>query len=281
MAQEVTLTAAMRANLISLQSTEALLGRTQERLATGKKVNSALDNPLNYFAAAAHTERANQFITRKDGMGEAIQTIKAANSGIEGIKALLQNLRGVVEAARTSTNTATEQAQANEIVNQIIQLVSDSGYKGVNFLNGTGVSLDVLFNETGSNRLTVQGFQTISAGGTMSGMAGISNGSLISTGMAGFSAASSLNALDAAINSAISVLRSQASVLSSNLAVINARLDFTNQMVNTLKEGADKLTLADTNEEGANMLALQTRQQLGVTSLSLASQAAQSVLRLF
>jgi hypothetical protein len=50
-------------------------------------------------------------------------------------------------------------------------------------------------------------------------------------------------------------------------------------MVNTLKEGADKLTLADTNEEGANMLALQTRQQLGVTSLSLASQAAQSVLR--
>ena len=52
-------------------------------------------------------------------------------------------------------------------------------------------------------------------------------------------------------------------------------------MVNTLVEGAGKLTNADTNEEGANMLLLQTRQQLGVTSLSLASQAAQSVLRLF
>jgi hypothetical protein len=80
MAKEITLTAAMRANLISLQNTEVLLNRTQERLATGKKVNSALDNPLNYFAAAAHTERANQLITRKDGMGEAIQTIKAANN---------------------------------------------------------------------------------------------------------------------------------------------------------------------------------------------------------
>ncbi|MGQ9687052.1 MAG: flagellin, partial [Thiobacillaceae bacterium] len=83
------------------------------------------------------------------------------------------------------------------------------------------------------------------------------------------------------ITSAISTLQARASQLASNLSIINARLDFTKNMVNTLKEGADKLTLADTNEEGANMLALQTRQQLGVTSLSLASQAAQSVLRLF
>ena len=77
MAQEVTLTASMRANLISLQNTEVLLNRTQERLATGKKVNSALDNPLNYFAASAHMQRASDLTERKDGMGEAIQTIKA------------------------------------------------------------------------------------------------------------------------------------------------------------------------------------------------------------
>jgi flagellin len=64
-------------------------------------------------------------------------------------------------------------------------------------------------------------------------------------------------------------------------SVISGRLDFTTDLVNVLKEGADKLTLADMNEESANMLALQTRQNLGVTSLSLASQAAQSVLRLF
>ena len=281
MAQGITLTAAMRANLVSLQNTEVLLNRTQERLATGKKVNSALDNPLNYFAAAGHTERANQLITRKDGMGEAIQTIKAANTGVEGIKSLLENLRGLVEAARSSTDTAVQEAQGEEVVNQLIQLVQDSGYKGVNLLSGTAVSLDALFNETGTNKLTLTGFQTISAGGTMSAMSGISNGSLISTSMTFGTAGSNLAAIDAAITSAISLLSSQASKLSSNLAIINARLDFTNQMVNTLKEGADKLTLADTNEEGANMLALQTRQQLGVTSLSLASQAAQSVLRLF
>jgi flagellin len=65
------------------------------------------------------------------------------------------------------------------------------------------------------------------------------------------------------------------------LSIIQTRIDFTTDMVNTLKEGADKLTLADINEEGANMLMLQTREQLGTTSLSLASQAAQGVLRLF
>jgi flagellin-like hook-associated protein FlgL len=277
MAQEVTLTAAMRANLVSLQNTEALLGRTQERLATGKKVNSALDNPLNYFAAASHMERVDQLTTRKDGMGEAIQTIKAATAGIEGLKSLLENVRGLIEAARTSTSITTQQNQANEVVSQMIQLVQDSSYKGVNLIKGTAQTLDVLFNETGSNKLTLVGFESILT--TLSAL--VTGGSKISTAMSFGAAGSNLNTLDGLITSAMSALKSQAANLASNLAIINARLDFTNNMVNTLKEGAGKLTLADTNEEGANMLMLQTRQQLGVTSLSLASQAAQSVLRLF
>jgi flagellin-like hook-associated protein FlgL len=65
------------------------------------------------------------------------------------------------------------------------------------------------------------------------------------------------------------------------MSVILTRQDFTEKMINTLEDGAINLTIADMNEEGANMLMLQTRQALGTTSLSLASQAAQSVLRLF
>ncbi|MGQ9861060.1 MAG: flagellin [Thiobacillaceae bacterium] len=285
MAQQVTLTAAMRSNLISLQNTEALLGRTQERLATGKKVNSALDNPLNFFAAAANNLRADSLNTRKDGMGEAIQTIKAANAGIEGMKALLENARGIVESARSATgDRATQESQYNTVMAQIRRLAVDSGYKGTNFIvsgaagsaSGSATTLDVLFNENGSNRLTLQGFN-----GRNSALATANGSRLLTNAGAGFSLASNLNAIDSVITSAINTLQARASQLASNLSIINARLDFTKNMVNTLKEGADKLTLADTNEEGANMLALQTRQQLGVTSLSLASQAAQSVLRLF
>ncbi|MDO9308497.1 MAG: flagellin, partial [Deltaproteobacteria bacterium] len=90
-------------------------------------------------------------------------------------------------------------------------------------------------------------------------------------------AASSLSYMD----TSLTTLRSKSSVLASNLSVITTRQDFTDNVINTLQQGADGLTLADMNNEGANMLMLQTRQSLGTTALSLSSQAAQSVLRLF
>ena len=76
-------------------------------------------------------------------------------------------------------------------------------------------------------------------------------------------------------------LRQDGTSYGNNLAVIQARQDFTNSLIGTLKDGASSLTIADKNEEGANLLALQTQQQLGIQSLALASQANQSVLRLF
>ena len=83
------------------------------------------------------------------------------------------------------------------------------------------------------------------------------------------------------VENAINSLRTMASEFGTNYSVIQGREDFTDNIINVLEEGADKLTLADMNEESANMLALQTRQQLAINSLSLASQASQSVLKLF
>jgi len=83
------------------------------------------------------------------------------------------------------------------------------------------------------------------------------------------------------VDSAVSTMRSTAKSLSSNSNVLTTRLDFTNSMMNILQTGADNLTLADMNDEGASMLMLQTRQQIAVSSLSMASQASQSVMRLF
>ena len=84
-----------------------------------------------------------------------------------------------------------------------------------------------------------------------------------------------------AVDAAISTLRNWASEFGNNYSIVQSRESFTENLINVLTEGADKLTLADMNEESANMLALQTRQQLAINSLSLASQAAQSVLQLF
>ncbi len=267
---DITLTAGMRSNLLSLQKTAELFDRTQIRLSTGKKVNSALDDPVNYFAAKAHMDRATDLAGLKDMMNEAIQTIKAADAGITAIEDLIAQARSLANSALASSDAATRSAlaaQFNEILNQIDNLASDSGYRGTNLLNNE--DLVVIFNEYGTSTLTVEG---VDASSTGLGIADAANNWANDT---------DITASIAQLDSAKTTLRSHAQALSSNLAVVTIRLDFTNNMINTLTKGAENLTLADMNEEGANMLMLQTRQALGVTALSLASQASQSVLRLF
>jgi flagellin len=97
---DITLTTGMRANLLNLQQTANLLNKTQGRLATGKKVNSALDNPVAYFASRAHLSRANDITSLKEGMGEAVQTIKAADNGISSITDLIESAKALSQAAK-------------------------------------------------------------------------------------------------------------------------------------------------------------------------------------
>ena len=134
-------------------------------------------------------------------------------------------------------------------------------------MTGTGL-LTVKFE--GSHSLTVTGFSASAAD------LGLTEATW-TTGTASTKISADLTLLD----TSLSTLRQNASSFSANLSIITTRQDFSTNMVSTLTDGADKLTLADTNEEGANMLMLQTRQSLGTTALSLSAQAAQSVLRLF
>jgi len=276
---DISLTAGMRTNLINLQDTVGLLDRTQTRLASGKKVNSALDNPLSYFAAQEHLNRASDLSDRKDAMGEAIQTVTAANSGVEGIKSLIQSAQGLATSALSAnaTDRATMAAQYDAILTQITNMAGDSGYNGVNLLSATG-SLEVKFNEDGSNSLNISGFDASATG------LAISTSGTVGTGTGWADATDGTSNITASLTNlsdALTSLRTQSQNLASNLNVVNIRADFTTQMINTLTTGADNLTAADMNEEGANMLMLQTRQSLGTTALSLSAQAAQSVLRLF
>ena len=89
-----------------------------------------------------------------------------------------------------------------------------------------------------------------------------------------------MQALVNGLQDARSKLRSFTAELGGNVAILNTRLDFTNNYINELQQGSDKLTLADLNEEGANLSALQTRQQLGIQSLSIAGQQQQAILTL-
>ena len=383
---DISLTASMRTNLLSLQNTQSLMDMTQERLSTGYKVNSAIDNPSSYYTARSLNNRASDLNSLLDSMGQGVQTIKAANEGIEAITGFVEQAKALVntardtaaseakevetkgtyakdaatenvvfnltidgeseeitiasiaadeetgkpagtklaaavqtalngatsikgefavavedgqlvihntdktvawsiesktaddtingltlegEAAAVSPNTRTSsQAQYNEILKQITSLAKDSGYKGVNLLQED--KLIVNFNEDRSSSLTVNGVKA-----DVEGLKLVEEGDWDNADNVALENA--MKAVDQAINT----LRTWSSELGNNYAILQSREDFTEKLVNVLTEGADKLTLADMNEESANMLALQTRQQLAINSLSLASQAAQSVLKLF
>jgi flagellin len=266
---DITLSGGMRQALSSLQMFAALQSRTTERLATGKRVNNAIDDPTAYFAAQNHMGRANDLSARKAQMAEAVQAVKAATTGIEGITGLIEQAKGLAEAAygASATERASLATQFDELLAQIDQLAGDSSYRGRNFLASD--TLEVFFNEDGSSSMTITGFAGDSTG---LGIAGAANA---------WVADADIDAAIADLEGALSTLRTNAKTLASSLSVITTRQDFTTNLINTLTAGADQLTAADQNEEGANMLALQTRQQLGITALSLTSQAAQSILKLF
>lgn len=274
---DISLTSGMRNNLLALQKTSSQLTTTQDRLSSGKKVNSALDNPTNYFAAQSHMERASDLNDRKDGMSEAIQVVKAADNGIKAITALINSAKGLASAAQGTSDQASQTTYYNQfeaIQTQITNLAEDSGYRGTNLLTGDKLSIE--FSAAAGTTLEIDGGTAASAAGLV-----LDQGSDWGAGADG-AAGAALAATDlTAMDNALTVLRTKSSTLASNLSIVTARQDFTDNMINTLQQGADNLTLADMNTEGANMLMLQTRQSLGTTALSLSSQAAQSVLRLF
>ena len=467
---DISLTASMRSNLLSLQSTQSLMDMTQERLSTGKKVNSAIDNPSSYYTAQSLNNRANDLSSLLDSMGQGIQTIKAADEAITTITSFAEQAKAIANSARdvpsnfdkyaitseevtspvkgdiiidartdlstfnlsvtdaddgkkfsvyvdgskhditvsggsasaveanvvnqlqglglnakgdgaggiivsstdgsaiswtngtngkdgatnglaTSTSAAvvvtldgttgansatiagaindaaksklgitaeadgkalsvmakdkqfrifsdgttnnvtalkklgiegsrkagdatkeTEERtsyakQFNEILEQIDALANDAGYKGINLLQEN--NLTVVFNEDRSSMIEIKGVDASS------------KGLGISQAQNNWQKDASIEVSISNIEDAISKLRTMASDFGNNYSVVQSREEFTDNLINVLTEGADKLTLADMNEESANMLALQTRQQLAINSLSLASQAAQSVLKLF
>src|SRR5215472_14049230 len=99
---DITLTAGVRQNLLSLQQTSDLLNTTQNRLATGKKVNSAFDNPVSFFASQSLGNRANDLSTLLDQIGQATQTLNAANQGLTSLTSLLQQALSTAKQAQSA-----------------------------------------------------------------------------------------------------------------------------------------------------------------------------------
>jgi flagellin-like hook-associated protein FlgL len=100
MASSITLSAGVRQNLLSLQSTASLMGLTQNRLATGKKVNSALDNPTSFFTSQSLGNRASDLNSLLDSIGQAQKTLEAADKGLTSLTKLVESAKSIAKQAR-------------------------------------------------------------------------------------------------------------------------------------------------------------------------------------
>ena len=274
MAQEVTLSAAIRTNLLALSDSTSLIDRTQSRLSTGLKVASPIDDATAFFESKSLSDRAIDLEDRKSGIDQAISSVSTALEAIEAVDSVLRQLKGLAIQAKSATGSQLTSivSQFNELRTQISNLANDAEFQGLNLVNSSGNSLTVEFSTSTTSTLTIDGVDiTLNTGGTGLTVAAAAN----------FSLTSNIDSALAQIDADITTLRGNASTLGSNVALLQTRLDFTERYVNVLEEGAGKLTLADLNEEGANLVALQTRQQLGIQALAFAGQSEQGVLALF
>ncbi len=297
MAQEITLSTATRTNLLSLQNTTGLIGRTQERLASGLKVNSALDDALAYFKARNLNSRASDLQNIKDSINGGVSVIKAAIQGLDSMESVLKQMKAIAQSAISapeSTTRAKLASQFNELRSQVDGLAEDSSFNGINLLKNSPAAfapgadqLTVKFNERTEpqaiNQLVISGLRIADYRSIMATSAVVTGtpGNTMVWGQTGTAAIKAINAALSAIDSALVTVRQASQQFGTNSSLLQIRSDFTSQIINTLKGGASDLVNADMNEESANLLSLQTRQQLGTISLSIAQKSEEAILRLF
>jgi len=294
MANDIALSGTIRSNLLTLQNTSDMTTRTNSRLSSGLRVGSAIDDAVAFFQAKTLSDRGSDLTVRKGEVDQGISSLTAAVNGLQSIEKVLQQMKGVALAAKSST-TGTDrkslQSQFTELSKQVNNLANDTSYQGLNLINATTASLKVNFSEKSNSSLTTKGVSVLisklvlSTGGTAALASNLAT-TLVTAGTSwsAVGIGSGVSVFDTAaakLDSAIATVRSNTKTLGNNVAMLTTRSDFTKSYVNTLQDGAGKLTLTDLNEEGANLVSLQTRQQLGIQALSSTGQQEQGVLRLF
>jgi flagellin-like hook-associated protein FlgL len=255
---EVNLSSAVRTTLDATQRVSELQARTQEHLATGLR-NNLIDDPQAVSIANSLSNRASDLLITKDALGQGASTVGATLYGLEFIDSLLDQAKAIAVQYEGTSDPAQQAAltqQFNVIAQQIDFAAQDTSYGGTNLIGAAPDTLNIVANEDGSSSINV-------------------------TGTASDSASLGLTLSVAGVDAAQTSVRANAESIATSASVISIREDFNDKLVNSLEEGAAKLTRADLNEEAANALSLQTREQLSTFATGIAAQSDRSILQLF
>src|SRR3954454_17377862 len=137
----IVLSSSVRQNLLSLQSTADLLATTQNRLSTGKKVKTAPDNPTNFFTAQSLDARAGDINNLLDGIGNGVQVLQAANTGLTSLQKLVDTAKSIAnQALQTSVGYSTKSN-----VSATISGATAADLRGTNSYSSATASSNVLY----------------------------------------------------------------------------------------------------------------------------------------
>ena len=217
-------------------------------------------------------------VSATDNGSQLILTSTSAPTGFTVVDTTAAETLGLTTAGNNtvvngqSATRSTLQANYNALLTQINQLAGNSGYNGINLLNGGNLTID--FNATDTSTLTITGVTYNAAGLGLTAVNGNGNNT-------SFQDNTVLANTVAAINAALSDVQTTTETFGTNASTISTRQTFETAMIDTLQTGASNLVAADQNQESADLLTEQTQQQLEISALSIANQANQSVLKLF
>ncbi len=169
---DIVLSASVRQNLLSLQSTADLLSTTQNRLATGNKVNSALDNPTNFFTAQGLNNRASDINNLLDSIGNGVQVLQAANTGITSLQKLVDTAKSIANQALQATTGYSTKSQATT--------AAITGATADNLLGPGGAPTDRTVTGSAVNNDDTGGAAAITTATKLAGTAGAGSDNLAS-----------------------------------------------------------------------------------------------------
>lgn len=265
MADSIVLSVSEMQTVLDLQRLADQRSRATGRLSSGRRIDRITDGPRDYLRASALANRASDLVAAKAGIGQAIESLAAAGTGLDAVRKLGEQMKGLVLTAQSTDadGRAELAARFDTVRRQMDLLVADVSYQGANLLDDPAGSLKVPLSDRADSTLVVEGQASDVA------TLGIGDAAAYN----GFVSAADIETALAAVDGALSTLRGAASRTSADTAILKVREDFAGNLAGTLQAGAAKLTEADLNAEGARLLTVQTRDALAHQGLRITAQS--------
>lgn len=274
MTSDITLNPAVRSQLLALRHTAQLIAGAETRLTTGRRINGPADDAGAWMQARELTARAETQAAVRDEIDQARTALVAALDGVAAVQTLVEQMKSLALQAKASGSGSERAAlatQFNDLRTQIDALLNDATYNGTTVVGDGAGSITIRISDDGSKTHAVQGVDLTTDSAAAD----------IDAPTASWVTSIQIDASIANVDAALSAYKLQAQIIGSDAAYLQTRIDFLDDISDTLRGGADKLTLSDPNEDAMQLTSLELRYDLAVQALRQSTQREQRIFNLF